>query len=112
MAFTGAATIVKVTDSCFRITGLSLGNAAAGTIGLSGATGDVDLLSTVNWRPQGDVTLSDAIEVSVHFAGAVALASPVIITKAGTTVANWLVTLTNGNATVTGALEIYIRFML
>ena len=39
MAFTGTATIVLVSDSIVRVTGLTLGVSAEGTIGLFGATG-------------------------------------------------------------------------
>jgi hypothetical protein len=113
MAFTGSAVVKKVSDSLYRVTGLSLATqGAAGTIGLSGGTGEVDLPDTVAWDGKAGVTLPDAIEVSIHQAEDVAVAPSVKIDKSGSTPGNFLATLTNGGAADTGDLEIYVRFML
>ena len=111
MAFTGTAVTKKVSDGLYRVTGLSLGIGAAGTIGLDGGTGEVDL-KTPNWNAQGSVTLSDAIQVTAGLAGAGAVAPAVAVTKAGTSVADFLATLTNNGAAATGPLEIYVRYFL
>jgi hypothetical protein len=112
MAFTGSATIKKVAENLYRITGLSLAADAAGTIGLAGGSGDVELPETDDWQPYGDVTLIDAIQCYVIPAGdQPATAVPVRVTKAGATNDTFLITLTSDDgAAASGALEIYVRF--
>lgn len=110
MAFTGTAAFQYISNSCVRITGLSLGNGAAGTIGLAGSAGEVDLPA---WfqpspykNPDGSTTdLAESIEVTVIPAGAAP--NIVYVTK---TAAPFLATLTNSAAGATsGALEIYVK---
>lgn len=114
MAFTGAAVIKKVADGLLRITGLSLAAGAAGTIGLHGGAGEVDLPQdpTQDWGPYGDVTLQDAVQVSMVPVTDVAnFAIPIRVVKTGTTLADFLITLTNDEAAVASAdLEIYVRY--
>ena len=122
MAFTGSAVIKKVSDRKFRITGLSLAGAAAGTISLAEGAGAVliDAPKEV-WGPYvssgeqgGGVTLQDAIECHVIPADAAATAAvgsqtPAIV-KTGTDAADFLVTLTNRGVVASGALEIVVQF--
>jgi hypothetical protein len=118
MAFTGTATVKKISDRAFRITGLSLATqTAAGTIGLEGNTGDVDLNAAGMWGAYvaagaqgGDVSLADAIDVKINLVGAAVVAPAVKVAKSGTTPADFLITLTNNGAADTTALEIYVYF--
>lgn len=111
MAFTGTPALVKITDGLFRVTGVSLGIGASGTIGFTAGTNEVELTAPT-WEPNGDVTLQDAISVLVNVVGAgVATAVPVRVVKTGTTQANFVITLTNNDgAAVTAGLEIYVRY--
>lgn len=111
MAFTGTPTVKQVTSNKFRITGLSLGASAAGTIALTPGTGEAEFTAP-DWQPHGDVTLQDAINAQVNFLGAgVATQVPVRIVKTGTTQADFVLTLTNNDgAAATPALEIYVTF--
>lgn len=117
MPFTGAATIKKLSDSLYRITGLSLAPAATGTISLAEGAGQVEIVGT-GWTPYasegthgGEVTLNESIQVTVDVAEAgLAVTEPVSIVKAGTVPSNFLVTLANPDAAASGALEIYVRF--
>jgi hypothetical protein len=110
MAFTGTATVEKITDSLVRITGLSLGVSEDGTIGLFGdATADENLPDDFNPSAYGDVSLVDSIQCSVEQDGSGSpLATPAFtIAKAASP---FQITITNLVATATGGLEIYVRF--
>ena len=108
MAFTGTATVKKVADDLTRITGLSLAGAASGTIGLSG-TGDVKIQDQPDWEALGDVTLQDAIQVTIN--GLTVAPVSVTAQKSGTDQTDFLITFTNRNSEVaSGGLEIYVRF--
>jgi len=111
MAFTGTATVVRVSEDLFRITGLSLAASAAGTIGFTAGSNEVEFTAP-EWDPHGDVTLQDAISCLINPVGAgVATAVPVRVVKTGTTQANFVLTLTNNDgAAATAALEIYVKF--
>lgn len=113
MAFTGSATIVKVSDRMYRITGLTLATqGAAGTIGLSGGTGDVDLPEPT-WGPYlgiNSVTLISAVKCTINLVGAAVVAPAVQVVKTGTTVADFLITLTNLGAASTTEMEIWVEF--
>lgn len=120
MAFTGTPTFEQINDRTCRITGVSLGANASGTIGLAGATGgapDITLPSNLGASPypfQGAVVpLTASIVVTVEPAGAAALTNlPVSRSKAGTTIGTWRTTITNTNAGLaTQSLEIYVEFM-
>lgn len=116
MAFTGVATIAKVSDRMFRITGLSLGIGAAGTIGLDGGSGDVDLQTGAVWGAYKDgggglISLIDAVQVEIGKADAVAAVAPAVrVVKTGTDVSNFIATLTNDGAAATGGLEIFVEY--
>jgi hypothetical protein len=117
MAFTGTATVLQVSDSIVRITGLSLaGGGASGIIGLAGHTGasvDVALPAAFNPEPYihngVTVNLSDMIDVTTSPATALADSRPPAIVKTGTTTAAWRATLTNTFASGTTGLEIYVK---
>lgn len=111
MAFTGTPALVKITDGLFRVTGVSLGIGASGTIGFTSGTNEVELAAPT-WEPNGDVTLQDAISVLVNVVGAgVATAVPVRVVKTGTVQSDFVITLTNNDgAAVTAGLEIYVRY--
>lgn len=107
MAFTGAATQESVSKGLVRITGLSLGIGAAGAIGLAGSGAEIELPADFKPADYDDVTLSEAVEVSVHMVTAEAVAPAVQIVK---TDAPFNIAMTNGGAAATGGLEIYVRF--
>jgi hypothetical protein len=79
MAFTGAAVIKKISDNIYRITGLSLGIGANGTIGLGeNAAAAVKLLGT-GWNRYetvgqhgGQVELDESVQCDVISADAAA----------------------------------------
>ncbi len=118
MAFTGTATVKLVSDNLVRITGLSLAGAAAGTISLQEGVG-AEVECPAGFKPRTykssgntSVSLQDAVEVNVLVAGlGVTTQVPIACVKTGTTVAGFLITLTNTTAATTSAsLEIYVRF--
>jgi len=119
MAFTGTAVVTQVADNLVRITGLSLGSGAAGTIGLNGATGTapgVRLPGEFKTEPYaylGDnVPLQDAVQCYQQPAATgVAVAIPVSVVKTGTTREDFRITLTNTHAsTASPDLEIYVKY--
>jgi hypothetical protein len=101
MAFTGVATVVKVSDRKFRITGLSLEADASGTIGFS----DKDVPSEVSliapeWKPYRNgeadlVSLQDSVECRTQPVTDVDVAVPIVITKTGTDHGDFEITLHN-----------------
>lgn len=118
MAFTGAAVITKVSDRKFRITGLSLAAAAAGTIGLSqNAAAEVEITAP-GWDRYdssgvhgGLVELDDSIECRYCVAEiGLAVTEPLSIVKTGNGPSDFLLTLTNPDAAASGALEIWVEF--
>lgn len=118
MAFTGTAAITKVADNLYRITGLSLAAAAAGTIGLGeNASAEVKLNGT-GWNRYettgthgGRVELDDSVQVQYEVAATgLAVVEPLSVVKTGNGPADFLITLTNPDAAASGALEIYVRF--
>lgn len=117
MAFTGTAVVTQISDSIVRITGLSLAAAAAGTIGLFGATGTApgvtlpESFKTLHYTYAGhNVPFADCIDVSVGFSTVVGQTPPIAVVKTGTTVLDFRATLTNGFASVSSGLEIYVKF--
>lgn len=113
MAFTGVPVVQKVTDNCYRITGVSLAAAAAGTIGFSDKTVPAEAsIVAPNWQPyelDGLVSLIDCVKVSVNLASSVATPVPISVVKTGTTHANFAITMTNDGATPSALLEIYVE---
>ena len=118
MAFTGAAVIQKISDRKFRITGLSLGIGAAGTIGLSQNVAAEVPITAPGWDRYvsdgihgGEVELDASVECSIVYADAAAATTePIAVVKSGDGPADFLLTLTNRDAAVSGALEIYVEF--
>jgi|SRR5262245_11223323 len=116
MAFIGTATVVQVSDSIVRITGLSLAAGASGIIGLADHTGaavDVALPDSFNPRPYeygGSVVgLSDIIHVTAEPAATGSSFQPASVAKSGSTTASWRATLSNGFGSGTPTLEIYVK---
>jgi hypothetical protein len=117
MAFIGTATVVQVSDSIVRITGLSLAGAgASGIIGLAGHTGaavDVALPESFNPEPYvhngAHIGLSDMLDVTTSPATSLADSRPPAIVKTGTTHADWRATFSNAFASGTTGLEIYVK---
>lgn len=117
MAFTGTATIKQVSDSIFRITGLSLAGDASGTIGFSDKTSPAEVsLVAPTWKPYHNgqnvlVTLQDAVKVDIGIATDVTAAVPISVVKTGTDHTDFVITLHNDSAaTASAVLEIYVEF--
>jgi hypothetical protein len=117
MAFTGTAVITQTSDRIVRITGLSLATTVSGTIALTGHTGatpDVTLpasFKTEHYAYLGvNVPFVDAIEVVVQSATTLANAANITVAKTGTTLADFRITLTNGFASTSQGLEIYVKY--
>lgn len=124
MAFTGTATVLKLSDSKFQITGLSLAASATGTIGFSVASGgsgagevDLDAPDIQPYKSEGlqggvvSVPAGTNVQVQSADAAASSLGPQVSVTKAGTDKSDFLATITNRNSsTVTGALLITVTF--
>lgn len=117
MAFTGVATIVKVSDKKFRITGLSLAGDASGTIGFSDKTvaAEVSLVAP-EWQPYRNaendlISLQDSVEARVGIVTDVTTPVPISVVKTGTDHGDFVITLHNDTAaTVSAGLEIYVEF--
>lgn len=115
MAFTGTPALHYVSDKVVRITGLSLAAAAAGTIGLVGGSGEIDIDQPnwnryVNGRGQ-QIELDQSIEVSIVPAEAgLGVTEPVSIVKTGDGPTDFLATLTNPDAAASGELEIWVKY--
>jgi len=118
MAFTGTATIQKVSDNKFRITGLSLGIAATGTIGLTQhPTAEVQLEApgwdryVTSGLQGGQIELDASVECRICYADAAATTTePIAVVKTGDGPEDFLMTLTNRDAAASGALEIFVEF--
>ena len=114
MAFTGTPTVQKVTDKCWRITGVSLAGAAAGTIGFSDKTSAAEAsIVAPDWQPyelDGTVSLIDMVQVWITIATDVTTPVPISVVKTGTTHADFVITLHNDSAgDESPDLEIYVR---
>ena len=110
MAFTGTAAVVKISDTCFRITGLSLGAGDAGSISMGAGLGDVKL-SNPEWGAEGGVGLFESVEVSCYPVSDVSnYAIPIRVVKTGSKASDFIATLTNdAAATASAELEIYVK---
>ncbi len=110
MAFTGTPSIQQVSDRVVRITGVSLGNGASGTIGLNGGSGEISLPAAFKPTAYGQysgVDLAECVEVTVNAAGA-SLGNNVQIAK---TASPFLATITNNaGGAATASLEIYVKY--
>lgn len=118
MAFTGAATIVQVSDREVRITGLSLGAGASGTIGLHEKTVPADVTLPAAFAPRPyetpesttPVGLQSSVKVTFASANPGAVQMPIGVVKTGTTPEDFVATITDAGGDVTGDLEIYVEF--
>jgi len=114
MAFTGTAVIKQIADNKVRITGISLANGAAGTIGLHGATGTTpgvtlpEQFKTEHYTYDGsNVPFQDSINITVNVtAGTGGLP---LLTKSGTTVGDFRITLTDSGSAHPG-LDLIVTF--
>lgn len=120
MAWTGAAVKKVVSERCVRITGVSLGVSAVGTIGLHNKTAPADITLPASFKPGAyvngeghQVTLQDAIDVKINKAAADANATQYSVVKAGADVdgQDFSITVTNLVAAAGAALEIYVTFL-
>lgn len=117
MAFIGVPVIQKVTDKCWRLTGVRLLPAATGTIGFSDKTAPAEVsIHAPTWQPHeldGIVSLQDLVVVSVDVASDVDEAVPISVVKTGTTHGDFQIALRNtmipDGGFTTGQLEIYIH---
>jgi hypothetical protein len=114
MAFTGTPTIQRITDSCFRITDVTLAGDASGTIGFSDKTVAAEVsIPAPAWEPyelDGTVSLIDMVQVLIGFTTDVTTPVPVSALKTGTTHLDFVITLHNDTAaTVSPSLEIYVQ---
>lgn len=119
MAFTGTPVVKLVADGLVRITGISLGDLANGTIGLFEKTVAPGIRLPEAFKPRTydrfgpDVSLQDSIQVELVYVNTGIVQFPVKVVKTGTTPLDFVITLTN-DAPVesgdTGGLEIYVRF--
>jgi hypothetical protein len=102
--FSGFATINRVSDSCFRISGLLLLPFSSGTISLFGEAGDVKLSVGSEW-------LSDMYDTScsIFLMGNATVAPAISVTKSGTTPFDFLITLSNQGPLSTSEIDIVIR---
>lgn len=122
MAFTGTPALQQLGNNKFRIAGgITLAGDASGTIGFSDKTVAAEVsLPAPTWQPysvatgtgtSNDVTLIEAIEVSISINTDVTTPVPISVTKTGTTHADFVITLHNDTAaTVSGELEIFVKF--
>ncbi len=126
MAFTGVATVKRISDRMWRITGVSLAADASGTIGLIAPVGpDPDIIlggdatACPTWQPYrsnglgGIVSLQDSIQVDINVVTDVGAAVPLSVVKSGTTTEDFLITIHNDNAALgqdSGGLEIYVEY--
>lgn len=117
MAFAGTAVVKQVSDGIVRITGVSLGAGASGTIGLFGATGSApnirlpEAFKPAPYSYGGEVVeLQDSIDVTADPAEVTGDVEFPIVTKTGTTQGDWRATVANPFGSETPGLEIYIRF--
>lgn len=115
MAFTGTAIIKKVTDKCYRITGVSLaGNAdELGSIGFSDKTVPANVsIAAIDWDPyeiNGDlVSLVDMVQVEVRQLNISSGSETLRVGKSGTTRQDFQININNYGVSATGPLEIYV----
>lgn len=116
MAFTGVPVLKKVTETLFRLTGVTLQEGDIGTIGFTDKTVPANVsLSAPNWEPyelsNAIVGLQDSVHCSVVMTDE-GDNNIVYITKTGTTHANFEIALQTYGAgeSRTEELEIWIEF--
>lgn len=114
MAFTGTPVITQVSDSKVRVSGISLANGAAGTIGLHGATGSAPGVTlpatflTEHYTFDGaNVPFQDSINVSISVTSGTG--GVPVVAKTGTTTHDFRITLTDSGSAHPG-LDLIITF--
>jgi hypothetical protein len=120
MAFTGTATVTRISDLMVRIAGLSLAPGAEGTISQRKGQGTIRFpVEVPDWNayPGGStpgdlVTLIEAVEVAINPVSNVSsYAIPIRVVKSGVDSSDFLITLTNdAPATASPTLDIYVKF--
>lgn len=117
MAFIGSAVIQQISDQIVRITGLSLGAGAAGTIGLAGHTGSTpNVVLPASFKTEHyaflgtNVPFQACIDVDARPAEVLGDAIPIAVVKTGTTTGDFRATLSNAFGSQSPGLEIYIKF--
>jgi hypothetical protein len=112
MAFTGVPVVKKIGDKLYRVTGVSLAAAAAGTIGVPGQVAEATLEGALWGQYAGEyeavIDLQESIQVLINPAGDAvgAGAKPLRVVKT----AAGLITITNDATDATSSLEIYVRY--
>ena len=99
MAFTGTAVQEQISERCMRVSGLSLAASAAGTIGLFGGAGEVDLEDGFQPKAYGEVSQIEGCWVTFEATTLVAAGEvPVLrIVKTGADL-TFVITITNDDA--------------
>jgi hypothetical protein len=106
MAFTGTGLVEEVSDGLVRVSGISIGPGAIGTIGLSsslipfhGMLPDIRLPARFMPDAYANVSLLSAIQVtcSVVFDGGADFVIPISVAKSGATPTNFLIAVANMN---------------
>lgn len=120
MAFTGTPLFTQISDRLIRVTAFGLAGAAVGVLSFQAGTGDFKFPASfgpgISAYGGGfsatAIALQDAIQVAVPVpVTAVTTFIPISVVKAGTTQADFTVTMTNTTAaTASPTLECYIGF--
>jgi hypothetical protein len=113
MAWTGVATVEKISDSVLRITGLSLAADASGTMGFLDETiaADVEWPALPDWQRRTGLGFADLIEARMTITTDVTAPVPVSVAKSGVDQTDFLLTFHNDTAADdSGVLEIWIVF--
>lgn len=104
MPFTGTPVVKEVTDGLVRITGIELGGAQIGTIGLHESLGTPDIRLPVPFRPRkyiysddAIVSLADSVQIYIDQAMPGFIAVPIGIGKLGTLPTDFQIVLTNAS---------------
>jgi len=117
MAFTGTATVTQITDRMVRITGLSLGAGATGTVGLHGATGTApNVTLPAAFQPavyrygDTDVQLVDSVRMEWLASAGGGDQTQIDTSKSGTTAADFRISMHNASGSASDAFEMYVSF--
>lgn len=110
MAFTGTAVFEQISESCVRVSGLSLAASQAGTISLSTGAGEKKLPASFQPKPYGSVDLIEGVWVTYEFV-TTTVNGPKLRTVKTLPSNELLITVTNDDAgNATPSLIIYVHF--